>query len=253
MSAQTGAADTPAARAGPCLAVLFGSDQGLCGAYNDRVVTAACEFIRKTAGDVRTAVIGRRAHDMLALKGVEAVFSARAPTSLEGVNSQAVELAADVFERHCELDAARMVFVYNAYESMGRFKEKCLQVLPPPRDLAETDTAYSFACDPLLTTVVGDLFASLAEEYFFIQFFRALLESHCSENGARLMSMTAAGRNIEDTLAELTREYQTARQESITAELLDVIGGAEALQTGGGVPPVRKQGVTTRAGEPAAA
>jgi len=68
------------------------------------------------------------------------------------------------------------------------------------------------------------------EEYFFINLFGTLLESHGSEIGARLLAMTAAAANIDKRLVSLTKNYQNARQEMVTSELLDVVGGAEALQ-----------------------
>ncbi|MDP6107267.1 MAG: FoF1 ATP synthase subunit gamma, partial [Candidatus Brocadiia bacterium] len=80
------------------------------------------------------------------------------------------------------------------------------------------------------TASPDELLGNLAEEYFFIQLYRALLEDHASENGARLLAMTAASSNIDDSLAELTKDYQSARQDAITGELLDVVGGAEALR-----------------------
>ena len=86
-----------------------------------------------------------------------------------------------------------------------------------------------FSYEPLLGSPARELVGYLAEEYFFIQLYRALLESHSSENGARLLAMTAASGNIDDRFDEVTREFRSVRQDAITSELLDVVAGAEAL------------------------
>jgi len=102
-------------------------------------------------------------------------------------------------------------------------------VLPPrPEQLAEAQREQ-FRAAPILTAPAGELLGALIEEYFFIQLYRALLESHASENGARLVAMTSASSNIDDALASLTKQFQSLRQDAITAEMLDVVSGAEAL------------------------
>jgi len=213
-----------------CLAVVFGSEQGLCGAYNDRVVRAALAYRSEADVPVDFAAVGRRVRDLLALRDAEPVFGARAPTSLDGIRAEMSSLAADIFDAYTERKATRMVFVYNAYESMGRFAEKVQTVLPPCFDEAGEGAAAVFGYGPLLTAPAEALAPALVEEYFFVQLCRALFESHCSENGARLLSMTAASGNIDDRCLALTREFQSVRQDTITAELLDVVAGAEALR-----------------------
>lgn len=226
---------TPAAPPGetddqPSLALVFSSDQGLCGAYNERVVQAALSFRAGQAGTPHFVTVGARGHDLLVLKGVEPVLSVPSPTSLEGIRSQVPELASDVFDKFVEIGATGMFFIYNAYEGMGRFSETVKKVLPPSRDMLEDAGMDGFDYPPLLTAEPAVLLGSLIEEYFFIELYRAMFESHSSENGARLLAMTAAGSNIEERITELTGEFQAVRQDVITAELLDVVAGAEALK-----------------------
>ncbi|MDP6438618.1 MAG: FoF1 ATP synthase subunit gamma [Candidatus Brocadiia bacterium] len=215
---------------GDCMALVFASDQGLCGTYNDRVVRAALEFKDGTRGPVEFIAIGRRGGSLLALRGADPILTVSAPTSLEGIRSQVPELSADVFEAFLKRGAHEMVFIYNAYAGMGRSEETVRPVLPPRRDQLGAARGPQFRCEPILTASPDELLGDLAEEYFFIQLYRALLEGHASENGARLLAMTAASSNIDDSLAELTKDYQSARQDAITGELLDVVGGAEALR-----------------------
>jgi F-type H+-transporting ATPase subunit gamma len=202
----------------------------LCGTYNERVVQAALSFKKETDDDVDLLVIGRRGYEILTMRDIEPVLSAPSPTGLEGVKIQIPELAADILEKYIELGAVELYFVYNAYEGMGRFRENVRRVLPPTQDMLDQGRADAFRSEPLLTAAPAELLGSFIEEYFFIELYRALVESHCSENGARLLSMTSAGSNIDDRLIGLTRQYQSVRQDTITAELLDVVGGAEALR-----------------------
>ena len=217
-----------------CLAVVFASDQGLCGTYNERVVRAAVAFREQAGFPVEFTAIGIRARDQLILRGIQPIAGVHAPTSIEGIRARVPELAADIFDSFSQLDATEMTFVYNVYTGMGRFREEVRPVLPPRRDHLQATRQNMFRYEPLLTMPPDELLGELIEEYFFVQLYRALLESHSSESGARLLAMTAASSNIDDRFAELTKDYQTVRQDAITAELLDVVGGAEALRSGSG-------------------
>jgi|ETNmetMinimDraft_30_1059905.scaffolds.fasta_scaffold23475_2 F-type H+-transporting ATPase subunit gamma len=215
---------------GPCIALVFAADQGLCGTYNDRVAKAALSFHGEQTGEVHFVTIGGRGHDLLVLNGVTPVLSVPSPTSLEGIKAQVPELASEVFQKFLEVGATQMFFIYNAYEGMGRFSETVRRVLPPSRDMLQHAGMDGFNYPPLLTAEPAVLLGALIEEYFFIELYRAMFESHSSENGARLLAMTAAGSNIQERIVELTQEFQTVRQDVITAELLDVVAGAEALK-----------------------
>jgi len=212
------------------VAVVFASDQGLCGTYNDRVVRAALKFRDESPLPVHVMAIGLKGRALLEISGVKPILVAPAPTSLEGIVAQVAELAVDLFEAYVASGATEMHFIYNAYEGMGRFREHVQPVLPPSRDRLGERPEAAYGYGPLLTAPPAELLGAFAEEYFFIELYRALLESHASENGARLLAMTAAGTNIDERITELTKLYQSARQDAITSELLDVVGGAEALQ-----------------------
>ena len=212
-----------------CVALVFSSDQGLCGTYNDRVVRAALAFQAERSEDVVFITIGRRGCDLLKMQHVEPVLSVGAPSSLEGIQSQISDLASAVFEAFSSAGARELFFVYNVYEGMGRFRESVRRVLPPHRDDLESARDDIFSYEPILTASPRDLLAALIEEYFYIELFRALLESLSSENGARLVAMTSAASNIDQRVVELTKEFQSVRQDMITSELLDVVNGAEAL------------------------
>lgn len=220
-----------AAPDGTAFIVVFGSDQGLCATYNERVVRAALALKTELGPASRFLVIGGRGLQQLRLAGEDALFDAQSPTSLEGIRAQVTTLASDVFTTFLRHGAGRLFLVYNMFVSLGRFQSETRRVLPPTQAGFDAEKKHVFAYEPLLTAPVPVLLDRLAEEYFFIEFYRALLESHASENGARLQAMTAAGNNIDRNLRDLTRAFRSARQGQVTAELLDVIGGAEALRS----------------------
>jgi len=213
----------------PALIVVFSGDQGMCGAYNERIGHAALEHINAAAGPTTLVTIGYRARDLLTVRtGHAPALALRAPGSLEGIRARVPDLAAEVLAQWDASGARRMTFIYNAYESMGRYTETIHQVLPPAD--ADSTNAMHAGYDPILTAPPVHVLSHLIEEYFFIEFYRALLESHASENGARLVAMTAASVNIEKHRTQLNQQYQSERQQVITAELLEIVGGAEALK-----------------------
>jgi len=217
----------------PSLAVLFASDQGLAGPFNERIVSAAVEFRDRHNGPLDFAVVGLRGGSLLQLHAVSPILVERAPTSLEGIKARVPELAARIFDTYHERGAQRVFFIFNAYESMGHFSQSVWRVVPPSRAELGEAAEQQFTYEPILTAPPAELFGHMVEEYFFIALYRALLESHASENGARLTSMTAAASNVEKRLEEIRRDFQSVRQESITSELLDVVSGAEALRDDG--------------------
>ncbi|GAG17650.1 unnamed protein product, partial [marine sediment metagenome] len=214
----------------PAFAVVFASDQGLAGTFNERVAAAAEQFRAATSGPLTFAAIGLRGSNLLQLRGIEPVLSQRAPTSLEGIKAQVPELAEQIFDAYHESGAEQVFFIFNIFESLGRFREGVRRIVPPVREELGTPGERAFSYEPILTAPSGELLGHLVEEYFFIELYRSLLESHASENGARLTSMTSAASNVEDRLAEIRQQFQTVRQETITAELMDVVSGAEALR-----------------------
>jgi F-type H+-transporting ATPase subunit gamma len=211
------------------VAIVFASDQGLCGTFNEKVVDKLWEF-RRTQTPFPVMVVGLRGRALLRQRGVEPDFAVPAPTSLEGITAQVRDISRQLFDFISDRSATGLYFVFNRYVSMGSFEETVIQVLPPDRSrLSPEDMNAEFPYDPLLTMLPEELLEALVDEYFFIQLFQALLESHASENGARLAAMTAASTNIEKRSGEIRKHYRTARQEAVTSELLDVVGGAEAM------------------------
>jgi len=211
------------------MVLVFGSDQGLCGTYNGRAVDAAMELRGDTGDPTHFVAIGSRAGELLRQRGIAPLLVLRAPTSIEGIRAQVNSLVTEAFEAYRETGVEQVHLVYNTYESMGRSRATVGRLLPPDFDALAEKARNAFTYEPILTAPSEELLPSFIGEFFFARFHRALLEGHASENGARLLAMTAAATNIDKRLAETTEAFQEARQEAVTAELLEIVGGAEAL------------------------
>jgi len=212
--------------------VVFTSDQGLCGAFNDRILDFA---LSEEAGEGRRdavwVVVGRRGADLMEFRGVRPLLTRHAPTSLEGVHQTLQDLAGDILDVFARARLSRLQLCYNVHAGPGRFHPVARTVLP---------LDFESLCKPeeepcpgrILSTHLPpfQLVERLTREYFFIVGYAAAVESYASENGARLASMEAAMNNIEEKVAELSNLRNQLRQEAITAEVLEVATGAAAVQ-----------------------
>jgi len=214
-------------------AVIFGSDQGLCGRFNVQIAGHAVAAVREEAGgrDPRLLLVGTRIAPLLDAEGL-AIDEQVAPATSLG---QIGPLVRDVLMRIEGWRAGgavdRVILLYN--ESLGGalYRPRTQRLLPIDTEWFDAlrDREWPSRCLPIFTLAWDDLFSSLIREHFWVSLFRASAESLASENASRLASMQAAERNIEERLAELAMRYRVSRQHAITEELLDIISGFEAL------------------------
>jgi len=214
-------------------AVIFGSDQGLCGRFNVQIAEHAAAEVREQAGgkDPRLLLVGTRIAPLLDAEGLCVDEQVPPATSL----AQIGPLVRDVLMRIEGWRAAgavdRVILLHN--ESLGGalYRPRTQRLLPVDTEWLERlrGREWPSRCLPIVTLEWGDLFSSLMREHFWVSLFRASAESLASENASRLASMQAAERNIEQRLKELNMHYRLSRQHAITEELLDIISGFEAL------------------------
>jgi F-type H+-transporting ATPase subunit gamma len=225
---------------GPAAILVFSSDQGLCGQFNERVVEFALKEARRLggegAGGVRMMVLGARGAGLLRERGVEPALEDSSPRTVAGLEEVIRHLATTLFEAYAKAGLAALHLAYNRYESAGSYTPTLDQILPLPLDRLLEGGGPSAGQAPRLYTSPQEVAERLIEEYLFVELHRALGESLASENGARLRAMDEALHNIDRTLERLSVQLRISRQEEITAELLDVIGGVEALKDAGPKP-----------------
>jgi len=230
---------TVGARPGPKQqlgAVVFGSDQGMCGQLNDQVVSHAMEemgrFSETAAGKRLVMAVGRRVRARLEDAGQPVEEDISVPGSVTGIIPKVQALLSRI-ERWNERGGPDQVFLYYSRPLSGaRYGPRSVHLLPLDREWLRSisERPWPGRAIPLFTMDWDPLFSALIRQYLFVSLYRAFAESLASENASRLASMQGAEKNIKDRLSELTMQYHQKRQMSITEELLDIVSGFEALE-----------------------
>ena len=215
----------------PVGAVVFGSDQGLVGQFNEAVADFAVKTLATFPGKPVVWAVGERIHARLSEAGLSMQGLFSVPTSVRGISplvSQIqIEAEAPKFQ-----DAFSSVYVFhNRPESGSLFEPVAARLLPLDATWRQQVTELPWPSKSLpevLGNTDATLFA-LIREYLFISVFRACAESLASENASRLAGMERAEKNIDEVLEGLQSNFHRLRQSNIDEELFDVISGFEAL------------------------
>jgi F-type H+-transporting ATPase subunit gamma len=212
------------------LYVVVTADKGLCGAFNSNVVRRALELLRGTAeGTASVLTVGRKARDVFRrrpwpLRGERLGFLDRLTFA------DVRELASELTQAYLGDEVDEVWLVFNEFRSVAVQRVTTERLLPiePPGGAEPAGegpaTDYIYEPDPIT------ILAALLPRHVEVQIYRALLESNAGEHGARMTAMEAASKNAQEMIGLLSIQYNKARQERITKELLDIVGGAEALR-----------------------
>ncbi|MBM4371833.1 MAG: ATP synthase F1 subunit gamma [Deltaproteobacteria bacterium] len=210
--------------------VVLTSDKGLCGTFNANVLRAVEVFLKGEGArydSCELLVVGRKGNDYLSRRG------APIRRYYEGVASSptyasATRLGEDIAAAFAAEEVDGVQLVFNEFRSAMVQTQRRRPLLPLP-EITAADTvcrdATGHIFEPDRTTVMDRLLPL----YVNIEIYQALLESLASEMGARMTAMDNATNNAADLIERLTLQYNKARQETITNELMDIVGGAEAL------------------------
>ena len=210
--------------------VIITADKGLAGAFNANVIRRALEFVRQSkTAEVTLVVVGRKARD----------FYRRRPWTIKRdmigfwdrlAYAHAAELADYFMQQYLDGEVDEVHLVYNEFRSVAVQRPVREQLLPIPSTAeGETDTTVvDYLYEPNPKAILDELLP----RHVRTQVFRALMESLAGEYGARMTAMEAATKNAKEMIDVLTIQFNKARQEKITKELLDIVGGAEALKQG---------------------
>ena len=213
--------------------VLATSDRGLAGSFNVNIITAALKFaqIKKAEGkDVRFYCVGKKGRDAGRKLGFEI------PAALVGqMNSLDFTLAASIGNQVMEdflSGALDEVFMfYGEFISLAKQPPASLPLLPiASAKNEEGDAPATRAKDYIYEPEVEGLLAELLPRFVKVQVYRGLLDTSASEHAARMTAMDNATRNCDDMVNALTLLYNKTRQAAITTELIDIVGGVEALK-----------------------
>lgn len=205
--------------------IIITSERGLAGSYNTNVIRKTAEFIREQTVDVSLMAVGRKGSQFFSKRKYNVVQSFSVPSSGARL-SDAIEIAGFAREKFesGELDA--IYVCYAKFYSPIRQVPQVVQLLPiEPTEGASGGQSVSFEFEPDAESLLGPLLP----RYFQTLVWQALVESTASEFGARMTAMTSATDNAGKMIHELTLKANRERQASITKEILEVVGGAEAL------------------------
>ncbi|MBX3232900.1 MAG: ATP synthase F1 subunit gamma [Labilithrix sp.] len=214
------------------LFLVMSGDRGLSGAFNGNVNKAAERNWKKKQEegvDVRFATVGRKAREFLTRRRGNVVKDF--PRFLDGLDMSKAKIIADYVVKTFqsgEIDAVYLV--YNEFKSAMTQRTTMEQLLPPP-----PPSEVSKPKDGVAPTIGFEpnehiVLERLVPMYVEISIYRALLETQAGFFGAQMTAMDSATRNAKDMIARLSLQYNRARQAAITKELMEIIGGAEALK-----------------------
>lgn len=217
--------------------VLCTSDRGLCGGFNANLINKAMAFLKEKSGqgiEVTFTAFGKKGRDW-------------ARNSKNTIADAYLGVVGGKFEFSVSTNAGRKLIdgfldgeydevyvIYSEFVSMARQVPVLKQLLPiPPIEPEETETVSGDApylaehiCEPSPAELLGEMLP----KSIFVQLYRALLETSTSEHAARMTAMDNATKACNDMIESLTLAYNKARQAAITADLMDIVGGAEALK-----------------------
>ena len=213
--------------------LVITSDKGLCGAFNTNILKAANNYIndlKKEGVGLTLSVVGRKARDFFKRRNVP---MRNAWVGLSGRISyaNAQEIAVSVIEGYTGETFDEVVVIYNEFKSMIAQKVTIMKLLPVGVIEGEaSQKEASMTADYVYEPSRAAIFERLLPKYIEIQVYKALLESSAAEEAARMAAMENATKNCSELIIKVTLLANKVRQAAITGELMDIVGGVEALK-----------------------
>ena len=215
--------------------VVISGDRGLCGAFNSNIIRRSVEFLRAHQDDPEVSltlmVVGRKVRDFYRRRGQYTVKSEYVNFFDKLAYIHAAEIAQDFTRAYLAEEVDEVHLLYNEFKSVATQRVVVEQLLPiQPAEVPEGKPVVEFLFEPSPSAVLERLLPKHVE----VQVYRALMESIAAEYGSRMTAMENATKNAAEMIDLLTLQFNKARQERITKELLEIVGGAEALRQAGG-------------------
>lgn len=214
--------------------IVLGSDQGMCGQFNEHIVSYARRRISElhdTYKHLPTIAVGYRiVHPLLEI-GVSPELELSVPSSVAGLSTLVDELLDAIGALRSENNAEQIYLLFNRQRGKAAYYAVDTTILPTQEEwFAELrETEWPTNQIPMHTVDATRMFRVLVEQYLFIRLFSAVAASLAAENASRLNAMQSAEQNVDERLQELTDLYNRQRQSEITSEMLDIVSGYEAL------------------------
>ena len=212
-------------------AVVFGSDQGLVGQFNELVADYAVKTLSGFSVRPQVWAVGERVHARLKDAGITPAGLFTVPKSVKAITPLVGQILVENEKHSSQDEFDELHLFYNSPSSGEIYMPIDQRLLPLDKEWRSRLVELPWPVGNL-PEIIGEntvILRSLIREYIFVSFFRACAESLASENASRLAAMQRADKNIEELLLDLNRIFYRLRQSSIDEELFDVISGFEAL------------------------
>lgn len=217
-------------------AIVFGSDQGLVGAFNDNLADFVSKILKDFPGEKEIWAVGERIQLRLIDGGLKTTRLFRVPNSVVAITPLVREILLES-QKNKEMDVSR------EYQIFHNQAKTIIGYQPVIQKLLPLDTKWKHLLGELdwpsknIPEVMGEkepTLKALIREFLFVSLFKACAESLASENASRLAAMQRAEKNIEEILVDLGQKFHQMRQSNIDEELFDLISGFEALKKNNG-------------------
>ena len=208
----------------------FTSDRGLCGSFNVNTIHLAEKWIQEQEGsgkEYSLTLVGKKGRDYFRKQGANITTShvqIYGQIDMSFIN----QMTRDFNMRYLNDEIDEVHMIYTRFVSMAKQEPTHIKLLPiePPQKEEETEeVAAEYLCEPS----AEELLIELLPKHISVQIYNAFLQNEVSEHAARMAAMDNATKNCREMVEELTLVYNKARQAAITAELMDIVGGAEAI------------------------
>jgi len=212
--------------------IMMTSDRGLCGGFNANIIKEVNKFTReKTAEGKEVSLItaGKKGRDSFRKKGNIVGEHIDKLGSFD--ISLAVGIAGEAVPPFVAEEYDELYLCYNEFRNVASQKPRMIRLLPAS-SVGSDEGGPESTGDYIYEPSEEDLLAHIIPLYLRVLIYRGLLETSAGEHGARMVAMDNARSSCEDMLQSLTRQFNRARQAAITAELMDIVGGTEALSAG---------------------
>ncbi|MDO9494020.1 FoF1 ATP synthase subunit gamma [Acetobacterium sp.] len=214
---------------GRTIHIVFGSDYGLAGRFNERIAEFSLKKITPGKEDIIIA-IGQQILPRLADQFTVS-HTLHVPQTEEGITAMVQKLLFEIDEIRDEKAIDKIMLYYNKPVQLTLFEEESERLFPIDfKKLKKNKVEWQSNSLPTYLIAKETLFSDLIQQYFFITLYRSFCYSLASENASRLASMEAAGKNIDERLEMLNASYRRQRQDQITEEISDVISGFKAIK-----------------------
>ena len=223
--------ETSPTAAGAIGVVVFGSDQGLVGQFNDVVADYALKTLATLPGKPQIWAVGERIHARLTDAGLPLMGLYTVPNSVKAIAPLVGQILVESEMRRSQGEVAELHLFYNRPTSGAVYAPDNQRLLPLDESWRRKLAGLPWPTGNLPEIIGGGTVTlrALIREYLFVSLFRACAESLASENASRLAAMQRADKNIDELLEDLNGTFHRLRQSGIDEELFDVIAGFEAL------------------------